>query len=103
MKYTLSVTFFYIAAYAFITESSFVYIDYFGIPSKYYGFLFGVNILGVAALSFLNKSLVNKFSLNSLLITSSTVAFCRCGFAFSTYLFWYSWSLGRYHTYVFCL
>ena len=75
MKYTLSVTFFYIAAYAFITGSSFVYIDYFGIPSKYYGFLFGVNILGVAALSFLNKSLVNKFSLNSLLISSSTVAF----------------------------
>ena len=75
MKYTLSITFFYIAAYAFITGSSFVYIDYFGIPSKYYGFLFGVNILGVAALSFLNKSLVNKFSLNSLLITSSTVAF----------------------------
>ncbi len=74
-KYTLSVTFFYIAAYAFITGSSFVYIDYFGIPSKYYGFLFGVNILGVAALSFLNKSLVNKFSLNSLLISSSTVAF----------------------------
>ena len=63
MKYTLSVTFFYIAAYAFITGSSFVYIDYFGIPSKYYGFLFGVNILGVAALSFLNKSLVNKFSI----------------------------------------
>ena len=75
MKYTLSVTFFYIAAYAFITGSSFVYIDYFGIPSKYYGFLFGVNIVGVAALSFLNKSLVNKFSLNSLLISSSTVAF----------------------------
>ena len=75
MKYTLSVTFFYIAAYAFITGSSFVYIDYFGIPSKYYGFLFGINIVGVAILSFLNKSLVNKFSLNSLLISSSTVAF----------------------------
>jgi len=42
MKYTLRVTFFYIAAYVFIL-------------SKYYGFLFGVNILGVAALSFLNK------------------------------------------------
>ena len=56
-KYTLSVTFFYIAAYAFITGSSFVYIDYFGIPSKYYGFLFGVNILGVAALSFFKQEL----------------------------------------------
>ena len=37
MRYTLSVAFFYVAAYALITGSSFVYIDYFGIPSKYYG------------------------------------------------------------------
>lgn len=48
MRYTLSVTFFYVAAYAFITGSSFVYIDYFGIPSKYYGFLFEINIAGVS-------------------------------------------------------
>ena len=47
MRYTLSVTSFAFAAYAFI--AGFAYIDYFGIPSKYYGFLFGINIVGVGA------------------------------------------------------
>ena len=74
MRYTLSVTFFYVAAYAFITGSSFVYIDYFGIPSKYYGFLFGINIMGVMALSFVNKKLVKRYALNRLLIVSTLVA-----------------------------
>ncbi len=74
MRYTLSVTFFYVAAYAFITGSSFVYIDYFGIPSKYYGFLFGINIVGVMALSFVNKKLVKRYALNRLLIVSALVA-----------------------------
>ena len=46
MCYTLIVTFF-AATYAFI--AGFVYIDYFGIPSKYYGFLFGINIVGIGA------------------------------------------------------
>ena len=74
MRYTLSATFFYVAAYAFITGSSFVYIDYFGIPSKYYGFLFGINIVGVMALSFVNKKLVKRYALNRLLIVSALVA-----------------------------
>ena len=74
MRYTLSVTFFYVAVYAFITGSSFVYIDYFGIPSKYYGFLFGINIVGVMALSFVNKKLVKRYALNRLLIVSALVA-----------------------------
>nr|WP_199905958.1 MFS transporter [Campylobacter concisus] len=74
MRYTLSVTFFYVAAYAFITGSSFVYIDYFGIPSKYYGFLFDINIVGVMALSFVNKKLVKRYALNRLLIVSALVA-----------------------------
>ena len=72
MRYTLSVTFFYVAAYAFIT--GFVYIHYFGIPSKYYGFLFGINIVGVMALSFVNKKLVKRYALNRLLIVSTLVA-----------------------------
>ena len=74
MRYTLSVTFACVAVYAFITGSSFVYIDYFGIPSKYYGFLFGINIVGVMALSFVNKKLVKRYALNRLLIVSTLVA-----------------------------
>jgi len=72
MRYTLSVTFACVAAYAFIT--GFVYIHYFGIPSKYYGFLFGINIVGVMALSFVNKKLVKRYALNRLLIVSTLVA-----------------------------
>ena len=58
MRYTLSVTFACVAAYAFIT--GFVYIDYFGIPSKYYGFLFGINIVSIMTPSFANKKLVKR-------------------------------------------
>lgn len=72
MRYTLSVTFFLRATYAFIT--GFVHIDYFGIPSKYYGFLFGINIAGVMALSFANKKLVKRYALNRLLVVSTLVA-----------------------------
>ena len=58
MRNTLCVTFFYVAAYAFITGSPFVYIDYFHVDPQYYGFWFGVNILGVMAMSAVNRRLV---------------------------------------------
>lgn len=74
MFYTLSVTFFYVAAYAFITGSPFVYIDYFHVAPEHYGFLFGINILGIMGMSFANRKLVNRFSLNSLLFASSFIA-----------------------------
>lgn len=73
MRYTLSVTFFYVAAYAFITGSPFVYIDYFGVAEQNYGFLFG--IIGIMGLSFLNRKLVSRFALSKLLVVSSLVAF----------------------------
>ena len=75
MCYTLSVTFFYVAAYAFITGSPFVYIDYFGVAAQNYGFLFGLNIIGIMSLSFLNRKLVSRFALSKLLVVSSLVAF----------------------------
>ena len=75
MRYTLSVTFFYVAAYAFITGSPFVYIDYFGVAAQNYGFLFGLNIIGIMSLSFLNRKLVSRFTLSKLLVVSSLVAF----------------------------
>lgn len=75
MLYTLSVTFFYIGAYAFITESSVIYIEHFHVPAQYYGFLFGLNMIGITVVSFFNRSLVNRFSLATLLKTSTTIAF----------------------------
>lgn len=40
-----------------------------------YRILFDINIVGMTILSFLNKKLIIKFSLNSLLITSNMVYF----------------------------
>lgn len=69
------------ATYAFIT--GFVHIDYFGIPSKYYGFLFGINIAGVMALSFVNKKPVKRYALNRLLVVSTLVAALAASVLFS--------------------
>lgn len=74
MVYTLCVTFFYVAVYAFITGSSFVYITYFGVPEQYYGFLFGINILGITLISAINRKLVMRFSLDVLLHRSTLLA-----------------------------
>ncbi|MCA2018878.1 multidrug effflux MFS transporter [Vibrio tritonius] len=74
MRYTLSLTFYYVAIYAFITGSPFVYIDYFGIEPQHYGWLFAINIVGVMAMSFVNQQLVRHFSLDTLLKATTLIA-----------------------------
>lgn len=74
MRYTLSVTSYYIAAYAFITGSPFVYITFFGIDPQYYGWLFGINIIGLMCMSIVNRSLVYRFSLDALLKRALLIA-----------------------------
>ncbi|MGX7112578.1 multidrug effflux MFS transporter [Gemella cuniculi] len=75
MLYTLSVTFFYVAAYAFITDSSKIYINYFNIKPEYYGFLFGINIIGLVIVSSLNRFLLNRFTIVNLLKFATSFAF----------------------------
>lgn len=74
MVYTLCVTFFYVGAYAFIAGSPLVYIQYFGVKPENYGYLFGVNMLGIAGLSMLNRKLVRKYSLDFLLKSATAIA-----------------------------
>jgi DHA1 family bicyclomycin/chloramphenicol resistance-like MFS transporter len=74
MQFTLSLTSYYVAAYAFITGSPFVYIRYFGVAPQYYGWLFAINIVGVMSMSFVNRRLVNRYSLEILLKYASSVA-----------------------------
>ncbi len=74
MRYTLCVTFFYVAAYAFITGSPKAYIDYYHIDPAYYGLWFGVNILGVMLLSAANRRLVRRFPLGRLLRGATFIA-----------------------------
>ena len=74
MTNTLCVTFFYVAAYAFITETPIIYIRHFGVDPQYYGFLFGVNVLGLMTVSFFNRGLVNRFPLSTLLKAATVIA-----------------------------
>lgn len=74
MRYTLCVTFYYVAAYAFIAGSPKIYISYFGIDPQHYGWLFAVNIVGVMGISFLNRSLVIHRSLHRLLKVATTIS-----------------------------
>lgn len=74
MRYTLSLTFYYVAAYAFITGSPFVYIDYYGVDAQHYGWLFAVNILGVMSMSVVNRQLVHRFRLDTLLKVTTFIA-----------------------------
>lgn len=74
MRYTLSLTSYYVAAYAFITGSPDVYIRYFGVEPQHYGWLFAVNILGVMAMSVVNRRLVQRHALGDLLKAALVVA-----------------------------
>lgn len=74
MRFTLCVTFYYVAAYAFITGSPFVYISYFGIEPAHYGWLFAVNIVGLMAVSMMNRRLVHRYPLETLLKCAASVA-----------------------------
>lgn len=74
MRYTLCVTFFYVAAYTFIVDSPFVYISYYGIDEQYYGWLFAINIVGIIGLSLLNRHLVTRYSLDLLLRLTTLIA-----------------------------
>ncbi|MBF7995557.1 multidrug effflux MFS transporter [Rahnella laticis] len=67
MRFTLCLTFYYVAAYAFITGSPFVYITYFGVGPQHYGWLFAVNIVGLMAVSMVNRRLVHRYPLETLL------------------------------------
>lgn len=77
MKYTLCVSFFYMAIYAFLTASPYVYIDVFGVPAEYFGYLFAFNIIGVMVLSAINRRIVNVIRLERLLRYATLFsAFC---------------------------
>jgi hypothetical protein len=67
--YVACSAFYFCCLFAFIAGSPFVYIDYFGIPPQYYGFLFGVNVLGMIASTFVNSRIVVRFGGFALLFT----------------------------------
>jgi DHA1 family bicyclomycin/chloramphenicol resistance-like MFS transporter len=56
--YVACSSFYFCCLFAFIAGSPFVYIEYFGVPPQYYGFLFGVNMIGMITTSYVNSRIV---------------------------------------------
>lgn len=56
----LSGGFAFAGMFAYISGTPFVYIQYFGVPAEYYGFLFGLNIFGMMLWAALNARLVAR-------------------------------------------
>ena len=67
MSCILAHGFFFGGMFAFISGSPFVYIELFNIPAENYGYLFGMNVLGMAFCNVLNMRLIDHFPLHRLL------------------------------------
>lgn len=60
--------------FAYVAGSPFVYIELFGVPAEYYGFLFGLTALGLMIGSFANSRLVMRFGARRLMRGGVTTA-----------------------------
>lgn len=60
--YALSGGFFYGGAYAFIVGTPFAYIDFYQVSPQTYGWLFGLNIVGMMMANYLNGRLLGRMS-----------------------------------------
>jgi MFS transporter, DHA1 family, multidrug resistance protein len=67
LGYVACATLYFCCLFAFIAGSPFVYIEYFGVPPQYFGFLFGVNMLGMIATTFVNSRIVLRRGADRLL------------------------------------
>lgn len=62
---TISVA--YVGLFAFISGSPFVYIEVFGVSEQHYGFLFGLNVIGMMAGALVNSRVVVRLGSDTLL------------------------------------
>ena len=65
--YFLCGTFTFAGMFAFVVGSPFVYIQYFGVPVEYFGFLYGSNVLTISLLSWINSRVIERVGLGPML------------------------------------
>lgn len=68
--------FFYGGMFAYIAGTPFAYIDYYGVPSQFYGLLFGAGIIGIMMTNTANARLVRRFGINRMLLGGAAAASC---------------------------
>ena len=59
--YAIAGGFYYGGCYAFIAGTPFAYMDYYHLSSEIYGLLFGVNVVGLMLLNYVNSRFVVRF------------------------------------------
>lgn len=65
--------FFYAGAYALIAGTPFAYVDYYHVATGTYGVLFGINIVGLMGINFLNTRLVERFGSDRVFQTGAII------------------------------
>jgi MFS transporter, DHA1 family, multidrug resistance protein len=60
--------------FAYITATPFVYIDYFHVSAQHYGFLFGLNIVGIMGGNFLNTRMVGRHGPVRMIVVAGTIS-----------------------------
>jgi len=65
--YALSSSFIYGGMFAYVSGTPFVYIELFGVRPENYGYLFGVNIIGMIIVNTINSRVVMKFGTDRVL------------------------------------
>lgn len=67
LGYALGSAFIYAGMFAFISGSPFVFIELFGVQPENYGYLFGINIVGMIILNTINSRIVMNFGSDRIL------------------------------------
>jgi len=85
LGYALSSSFIYGGMFAYVSGTPFVYIELFGVRPENYGYLFGVNIVGMIICNTINSRIVLRFGTDRLLragcLLSALAGLVLLGFA----------------------
>jgi DHA1 family bicyclomycin/chloramphenicol resistance-like MFS transporter len=85
LGYALSSSFIYGGMFAYVSGTPFVYIELFGVRPENYGYLFGVNIVGMIIVNTVNSRVVMKYGTDRVLrmgcLLAAIVGLALLGFA----------------------
>ena len=73
MGYTLASSLGMGGMFAYIAGSPFIFIDLFRVPAEQYGWIFGINAVGIIGMSQVNRALLRRFTLDEVLIVAVCV------------------------------
>lgn len=79
LGYTMTAGFMQAALFAYITGSSFVFIEYYGIPPEHFGWIFGSNAFGLIMAAQVNAWLLRKGHHPDAIIRRCLYALASCG------------------------